>query len=157
MFSAAMPMKKLIPAVALGLATFLVGAAPPAQGAEKIGTSVSDQAVAYAMFSVHNPSTRTISYEVQWGKGAWKSIRILPGETYDHSYKLNAKGEFPGPSVRFDRIVNRIDGQPWYKDYAIDTSRVVRGGFGPGGNTGTPKAYFFEVSADRRSLELYRK
>jgi len=152
-------MRKLIPTVALALAAALwAGAAPPVRGAgEKIGKSVSDQAVAYAMFAIRNPTKHSITYEVKWGKGAWKSVRIRPGESYEHSYKLSAKGEFPSPLIRFDRVLNRIDGDPSYKNYELYTSRVVRGGFGPGGNTGTPKAYYFEVSANRRYLDLYGK
>jgi hypothetical protein len=151
-----MPVKKLIPAVALGLAAALwAGTAPPAGAGEKTGTSVSDQAVAYAQFSIDNPTADPISYRVKWGNGEWKPVKILPGETYEHSYKLNARGEFFTPSIRFDYILN--DGQATPKVYDLRPSRVVRGGFGPGGNTGTPKAYYFKVSADRRFLELHQK
>ena len=149
-------MKKLIPAVALGLVAALwTGAAPPAQAQEKTGTSVSDEAVVYAMFSIHNPTADPISYSVKCGNGEWKPVKILSGKTFDHSYKLNAKVEFPGPSIRFDYKLN--DGQATPKVYALRPSQVVRGGFGPKGNTGTPKAYYFEVSADGRFLELYLK
>src|SRR5262249_38497138 len=93
MFPGGMPVKKLIPAVALILAAALwARASPPARGAgEKIGTPVSDQPVTSAMFSIHNPTADPIYYQVKWGKGEWKEVKILPGETYEHSYKLNAK------------------------------------------------------------------
>jgi hypothetical protein len=148
-------MQKPGPTIAVLFAGALgVGTAAPAQ--EKTGTSVSDQAVVYAMFEIHNPTAHAISYEVRWGNGAWKPVRIMRGESYEHSYKLNAKGEFFAPHIRFDRILNRIDGSPSYKVYKLDTNRVVRGGFGPGGNTGTPRPYHFDVS-DRRMVELYEK
>lgn len=151
-------MKRLISTVALAFAAILwAGAAAPSRAGEKTGTSVSDQAVAYAAFSIENPTTHRIFYDVKWGNGAWKPTRILPGETYEHKYKLNAKGEFLGPHIRFDRVLNRIDGAPWYKLYKLETNRVVRGGFGPGGNTGTPRPYHFDASADGRMLELYEK
>src|SRR5262245_33851028 len=118
LFPGGMPVKKLIPAVALGLAALLAGAAPVARGAqEKTGTSVSDLPVAYAMFSIHNPTADPISYRVKWGNGEWKPVKILPGETYEHSYKLNAKGEFFTPSIRFDHILN--DGQATPKVYDL--------------------------------------
>lgn len=149
-------MKKPSPTIVVVFAAALgAGAAAPAQ--EKIGTSVSDQAVAYATFTIHNPTTQAISYDVRWGNGPWQPFRVQRGETYKHWYKLNAKGEFFPPHVRFDRVLNRIDGAPWYKQYKLDTSRVVKGGFGPGGNSGTPKPYHFEALADRRMLELYEK
>jgi hypothetical protein len=149
-------MRKLISAIALGLVAALwAGAAAPARAQEKTGTSVSDLPVAYAEFSIHNPTADPITYRVKWGNGDWKPTKILPGETYEHSYKLNAKGEFFPPSIQFDYILN--DGRSTPKVYSLRPSRVVRGGFGPGGNTGTPKAYYFNVSADRRFLELYQK
>ena len=149
-------MRKLVSAAAFGVAaTLMACAAPPALAQEKTGTSVSDLPVSYAMFSVHNPTKNPITYQVKWGSGAWDSTKILPGETYEHSYKLNAKGEFFPPSIRFDYILN--DGKSTYKVYGPRPSQVVRGGFGPGGNTGTPKPYHFSLSADRRFLDLYAK
>jgi len=147
-------MKKLIPILGPVLAVALwEGTAALAQ--ERIGTSTSDEAVAYASFSIRNSTADPIPYRVKWGNGAWKPVKINPGETYTHSYRINAKGEFPSPSVRFDYKVN--DGQVTPKVYGLYTSQVVRGGFGPGANSGTPKAYYFEFSASGRFLKLYEE
>lgn len=147
-------MKALIPAVVLGFAVW-AGAPPPAAADEKVGTSVSHEAVTSARFTIRNPTADAISYRVKWGDGKWKPVKIPPGKTYEHSYRLNEKGEFPGPSIRFDHVLN--DGRATPKVYDLRPSRVVRGGFGPGGNTGSPKAYYFKVSADGRFLDLHQK
>jgi hypothetical protein len=149
-------MRRLISAIAFGLvATLWACAASPVQAQEKTGTSVSHMQVEYAKFSIHNPTGDAISYRVRWGNGEWKPTKILPGETYEHSYKLNAKGEFFPPTIRFDYILN--DGKATPKIYSLRPSKVVRGGFGPGGNSGTPKPYHFGVTGNGRYLELYSK
>ena len=84
-------MKKLIPVALVFAAALCAGAGAPA--AQKIGTSVSDQAVAYALFSIHNPTAQAISYEVRWRNGAWEMVRIWRGDTWEHWSKLDAKGQ----------------------------------------------------------------
>jgi hypothetical protein len=150
-------MKKLIPTVALVFAAALwAGAAPPVRGAGALigSKSVNNQAGVYAMFAIHNPTKHTITYEVKWGNGGWeRPVRLQPGTNYRHWCKLNDKGEFPSPYIRFDRVLNRIDGDPLYRNYELYTRRVVRSK--SGGSTGTPMGYTFNVS-DRRQVDLTR-
>ena len=148
-------MKKPIPTLALGfIAVLSAGAVAPAAAQEKVGTSTSDESVNYAAFSIHNSTTGTLYYQVRWGeKGQWKETKILTGQTYEHRYRLNAKGEFFGPQIRFDRVVG--DNKYTNEYYDLDTKQISKGGFGPPGRGGTPKAYVFKASADRRKVDLH--
>ncbi|HVK07553.1 MAG TPA: hypothetical protein VM597_02130 [Gemmataceae bacterium] len=147
-------MRKPIPTIALGFAIVLwTGAITPAAAQEKVGTSVSHESANYAAFSVTNSTTGTLYYQVRWGKGEWKETKILTGQTYEHRQRLNAKGEFQGPQIRFDRVVG--DNKYTNEYYDLDTKQISKGGFGPPGRGGTPKPYVFKASADRRTVDLY--
>jgi hypothetical protein len=127
----------------------------PAQ-AQEVGTSCEDCPNYSGMYSITNNTNTTLYYAVRWGsKNSWKTMEILPGQTWDHYYPLgeNKNTHVPRPYVSFDYIGG--DGQHTPTEYSMDFYAVGYAGFGAPENTTQPKRYYFRFDASGTYLDLY--
>lgn len=67
----------------------------------------------YGAFSVYNPTSNYIYYQVSWGNGDWKETCLEPGKSLVHYKPLNDDGTVSKPLIRFDYLAG--DGDTTYK------------------------------------------
>jgi hypothetical protein len=60
----------------------------------------------YAAFVIRNPTNVAINYQIKWGDGDWKSIRVNAGYCYEHYHPLDADDMAPRPYIRFNGVGN---------------------------------------------------
>ncbi|HMQ46690.1 MAG TPA: hypothetical protein PKA00_04070 [Saprospiraceae bacterium] len=58
----------------------------------------------YAVVCLYNNTPYNITYNIQWGNGAWKSWTLYPGETMRHwyTYETGDNCTSPNLSIEFD-------------------------------------------------------
>jgi len=83
-------------AAAILLAVVCLAASPSA-------TLASDYEC-YGAFSVCNPTTVHIYYQVRWGSGEWDETCLAPGETMVHFEEVDEDGCINKREIRFDAI-----------------------------------------------------
>jgi hypothetical protein len=84
--------------------SLLALAAPLALAATMFSPAKAEAANRFAVTGIENKTQHTVTYQVKWGDGDWKSITLKPGQRWMHWYtypKVN-DNKSPKLTIKFD-------------------------------------------------------
>jgi hypothetical protein len=111
-----------------------------------LAAPASASAQTFGMITISNPTRMTVNYQVKWGDGDWDNSSVRPGHYLNHWYPLDANGQAPTPSIRFNYILN--DPDVTYRSYRLGLYASRSRGYFQG------KIYVFQVSGCGCYLDL---
>ena len=105
----------------------------------------------YAVVTVTNKTSSTVSYEYRWGENAgWKRIELKPGAYHWHSwsYAYANQNHSPNFHIQFDSIRGSAFSR---KGYRLDKRAS------PTADASSGRHHDFKDSADGRTVDLYKR
>ena len=132
--------KSIKTAVLLGLVGLIGALTPVAAKAEALSTE-------YAIFTVRNPRSVGVNYQIKWGDGDWQSFSVNAGFSRYHAFPVDADGRTPRPQIRYDYILG--DGAVTYRACSLNTYTSRRLSVDSG------KPYVFRDDSSGRILNFF--